>query len=221
MKNNVFKKVENILIFLLPVIVLICGIQAKDNIWAIVCSIFSILYTLLAGKGLIVCYPFGIIGTLICGALSFNIGLFGNAALHIIYYFPLEIYGFFNWRKHLKKNSNEIIKEKLDKKYKILLYTSIIILSSIFALIFKYFKNPSPILDSSVLVLSCFGMFLNVRRYIEQWSIWTFVNIISIFLWFEIFLKGEGVFSIFVVRIIYLIMGIYFYFRWKNDLKND
>ncbi len=221
MKNNIFNKIENILIILCTIIVLICGIHAKDNNWAIVCSILSILYTFLAGKGLLICYPFGIIGTLICGILSFNIGLFGHAALHLAYYFPIEIYGFFNWKKHLKKNSNEIIKEKLSKKYKLLLIFSIILLSTIFSLVFKYFNNPSPILDSLVLVLSAFGMLLNVKRFIEQWGVWTLVNIISIFLWFEIFSKGEGVFSIFIVRIIYLIMGIYFYFRWKNDLKND
>ena len=221
MKNNIYKKIENILLVLFPVIVIVGGVQTKDNIWAIICSTLSILYTFLAGKGLIICYPFGIVGTLICGILSFNIGLFGNAILHILYYFPMEIYGFFNWKKHLKKNSNEIIKEKLSTKKRVLLVFSILILSTIFAIIFKFFNNPSPILDSSVLVLSAFGMLLNVRRFIEQWGIWTLVNIISIFLWFEIFSKGEGVFSIFLVRVIYLIMGIYFYFRWKNDLKND
>ena len=55
----------------------------------------------------------------------------------------------------------------------------------------------------------------------EQWAVWTIVNIISIFMWFEVFTKGEGVFSIFIVRVIYLFLGIYFYIRWRKELKND
>jgi nicotinamide mononucleotide transporter len=150
-----------------------------------------------------------------------NIGLVGNAILHILYYFPIEIYGFFNWKKNLKKHSSEIIKEKMATKKRLILGVLTCIMILILSFIFKTLKNPCPILDSTLTSLSIVGMFLCVKRYIEQWAIWTMVNIISIFMWFEVFIKGEGVFSIFIVRVIYLFLGIYFYIRWRKELKND
>ena len=82
----------------------------NDSIVAIISAICGILYTILAGKGKISCYLFGLTGTCFYSYLAFKNALFGNLLLYIGYYLPMQIIGIFQWKKHLKKSNNEIIK---------------------------------------------------------------------------------------------------------------
>ncbi len=222
-KNIVIKKLSawskfEISSFLIAItIVLFCSIYMQDSPTAVISAICGIIYTILAGKGKVYCYFFGIIGTLCCAYLSYDIALYGNFALHLLYYFPMEIIGFFTWKKHIDKTTNEIIKEKLSRKE---LSTMIVIitLATMFTyLFFVHINDKSPLLDASMTVLSIAGMILTVRRSIEQWVVWTFVNLLSIIIWFNAFTAGEKIFSIFVVRIIYFFLGIYFFIKWRKS----
>ena len=89
----------------------------KDTPSAIIASFFGIIYTILIGKGKIIGYIFGAIGTLSGAFLSFKMALWGYFALHIFYYFPMEIFGFLSWSKHMNKKTKEVIKTKLNKKH--------------------------------------------------------------------------------------------------------
>jgi len=69
-------------------------------------------------------------------------------------------------------------------------------------------------------VFSALAMYLTVKRCFEQWFVWTMVNILSVMMWFDLFVKGEKIFSVFAVRIIYFILGIYFFYKWKKEQIN-
>lgn len=198
-------------------LVLFSSIYMHDSPLALISAVCGIIYTILAGKGKVYCYFFGIIGTLCCSYISYDIALYGNFALHFVYYFPMEIIGFFTWKKHIDKTTNEIIKEKLSKK-EIVAMVSIVTLATIFTyLFFVHINDKSPFVDASMTVLSVAGMILTVRRSIEQWVVWTLVNFLSIIMWFDAYAAGEKIFSIFIVRIIYFFLGIYFFIKWKKE----
>lgn len=210
----VFALVAILIVFLPP-------LYMKDSPVAIISAVCGIMYTILAGKGKVYCYFFGIIGTLCCAYLSYEIALYGNFMLHFLYYFPMEVIGFFSWKKHIDKTKNEIIKDKLTPNQLVMMILAVTIATFVTYLYFLQIDDKSPFIDAFMTVLSIAGMILTVRRSIEQWLIWTMVNFLSIIMWFNAFVEGERIFSIFLVRIIYFILGIYFFIKWKNSTPDN
>ena len=88
---------ERIIFPLEILFILILSITLKDNPVAIISAVFGISYTILAGKGKISCYFFGLAGTLCYSYISYKNSLFGNLALYVCYYLPMQVYGIFKW----------------------------------------------------------------------------------------------------------------------------
>ena len=76
-------------------------------------------------------------------------------------------------------------------------------------------------LDSITTVFSIGGMYLTVRRAVEQWLFWLVVNILSLGMWIGVVLDGAKVYSTLIMWSVYLILAIYFYFDWKKEMKNN
>lgn len=207
-----------ILIFSISIVCLSCAVM-YDRKLAAISALCGILYTIIAGKGKISAFIFGIIGTLACAVLSYKVALYGNFALHLFYFFPMEIIGIINWKKHLEQKKQEIIKTKLLPNELITLVFVFCALEAIIYLILLKVGDIAPAIDSTMCTLSLLGMYLTVKRCIEQWGVWTVANFLSIAIWFATFKGGEGVFSILLVRIIYFFLGIYFFIKWYENLK--
>ena len=201
-------------------LILVCNlIIFKDSPIAVTSAFFGITYTFLAGKGNPICYLFGIMGSGFYGYLSFHNALWGNLLLYMGYYIPMQVVGFFKWNSHLKTGSSEIIKTSLSKKERLILSAITLILTA-FAIVVLYFtQDKKPIIDGITTVFSLAGMYLTVRRAIEQWGVWIFVNGLSAIMWGLIALSGEKVYSTVIMWSVYFVLGIYFYFCWKKELK--
>lgn len=191
----------------------------KDSPIAFISAFFGITYTILAGKGTPICYIFGITGSSFYGYLAFHNALWGNLLLYMGYYVPMQILGYFRWQKHLKSDSYEIVKTSLTKKEILYLIVISILTCIITAFILTVSKDKSPIIDSITTVLSIAGMYLTVKRAIEQWWFWMIVNGLSAIMWIKIALTGEKVFSTVIMWSVYFLLAIYFYCTWKKEIK--
>lgn len=192
----------------------------KDSPAAVINAICGILYTIIAGKGKISCYLFGLLGSGCYIWLSFKNALWGNMLLYLCYYIPMQTIGIFKWKKHLKKDTKEITKIKLNTKERLkIIFTGFFgCLFSIFIL--QYFNDKSPIIDGITTFLSVLGMYLTVRRAIEQWIIWAIVNGLSLLMWLNIVIHGTKAYSTVLMWTVYFILAIYFYIVWKKELRN-
>ena len=166
MKN---KEKTEIVIFLLIIVFILChAIIGKQYFVATISAICGLTYTCFAGKGYPVCYAFGLMGSVFYAILSFQNALWGNLALWVLYYIPMQILGFFSWKKNLKKDKKEIVKTSLGlKKLLPILFLSALLIFISIGVMF-YFKDSHPILDSVATILSLLGMYLTVARAIEH-----------------------------------------------------
>lgn len=199
-------------------IILFNAIFLHDSIISITSAVCGILYTIIAGKGKISCYLFGLTGTCFYSYLALKNTLYGNLLLYMGYYLPMQILGIFKWKKHLNKTNNEIIKTKLSKleRKPVLLITLVLIICSI--TILTILKDTHPIIDGITTILSLLGMYLTVKRSIEQWIVWTIVNFLSIIMWIYVAQSGQRVYSTIIMWTVYFILGIYFYREWQKEL---
>ena len=201
------------------VIILINAFVLKDSPAAIINAICGILYTIIAGKGKISCYFFGLTGSGCYIYLSFINALWGNMLLYLLYYIPMQVLGIFRWKKHLKKESGEIIKIRLNAKQRLILTVIGIAGCLISIVLLNYFNDKSPVIDGITTFLSILGMYLTVKRAIEQWVVWMVVNGFSFVMWLNLVIHGAKAYSTVLMWGVYFILAIYFYWQWRKELK--
>jgi nicotinamide mononucleotide transporter len=214
-----FGKIEKIFFPIVILIIISISISIHDSKIALISAVCGISYTILAGKGKISCYFIGMIGTFCYSYLSFVNGFYGQLMLYALYYFPMEIIGIFNWKKHLKKEIREIEKTQLNKKQRIFYFIILIISSLIFSIILKMTGDTQPIIDSITTVFSIFGMFLTVKRCIEQWYVWIIVNFLTLIMWIFAYINNSNCLATVLMWLTYLILAIYFLIIWKKEIK--
>lgn len=210
-------QLERILFPLIILLIILISIYMRDDIVALISAICGISYSIFAGKGKISCYFFGLCGTLCYSFISLKNHLFGNLALYLLYYFPMQIFGIFKWKQHLQKNTQEIIKTKLSTKERwIYLFASIVFSLVVYFVLLK-FNDQNPLIDSVTSVCSVFGLILTVKRCIEQWYVWLLVNGLSTVMWIEAYLNGSNCFATILMWVTYFILSIYFLYIWRKE----
>lgn len=215
-----WKKVEIITLSAVFTIIIVNSILTNDSIIAVISAMCGILYTAIAGKGKISCYFFGLMGSACYSYLSWKSAIYGNLILYACYYIPMQILGIFKWKNNLKKETLEIIKVQFSKstRIKLLFFTSIICLITI---IFLYFlKDSNCVIDGITTVLSILGMYMTVKRNIEQWYLWIIVNGLSLIMWINIVLHGMKAYSTVIMWAVYVVIAFYFCIQWQKELKD-
>ncbi len=216
-----WQKTEIAALAVVFLIVVFNAVFLRDSKAAVISAFCGILYSTMAGKGKISCYLFGLMGTSFYSYLSLKNSLYGNLLLYVCYYFPMQLWGIFAWKKHLKTTTKEIIKAKLSSPERLRLFLLAALLCVFAILILKYFKDSRPVFDGITTVLSILGMYLTVKRCIEQWIIWMIVNGLSALMWLSLIVNGTKAYSTFIMWAVYLILAVYFYIVWRKELKTE
>lgn len=214
-----WKKREIIFLYLVLFFILISSHLVKDTPIAVMSAICGIMYTIIAGKGKISCYFFGLCGTLCYSYISLKNHLFGNLCLYMLFYLPMQVTGIFKWKQHLKKDSQEIEKTELSKRDGVVYLVLSALLTFVAYVILYKIHDQSPIIDSITTVFSVIGMILTVKRCIEQWYVWFVVNGLSVVMWIKAYALGSNCFATILMWAIYFVLSIYFLYTWKKELN--
>ncbi len=211
-------KYEKIIFPLEIVFITLISIYMKDSKVALASAICGICATILAGKGKISCYLFGIFSNICYSYISYKNAFWGNLGLNMLYYLPMQFVGISKWKNHLKQDTQEIYKTKLTTKERIIWSTCAIIASIAGYFILVHYQDANPLIDSITTVLSVIAFILTVKRCIEQWYVWTVVNGLCVFMWIGAYINGSNCFATILMWSTYLALGIYFLSRWGREL---
>ena len=214
-----FKKSELIIFISALLVIASIAFYMKDTPVAIASAIFGICATILAGKGKISCYVFGIAANICYSYISYKNQFWGHLALNALYYFPMQFVGIANWRNHLKKETQDIYKTRLPLKQRFLYGAFAILFTIIGYFILKYYGDSNPFMDSFTTIFSIMAYLLTVKRCIEQWYFWTIVNAMSVIMWIGAYISGSHCFATILMWGTYLILGLYFLQMWNKEIK--
>lgn len=212
-------KVERVIFPLIILFIICISFILNDSKVALVSAVCGISYTVLAGKGKISCYFFGLAGTMCYAYISYKNHLYGNLLLYSCYYFPMQILGIFKWRRHLDKKSREIIKTSLSFSEKWIYFAAALIGTGFTGFILKSAGDATPYIDALTTVFSVIGLLFTVKRAIEQWYVWAVVNAFSVLMWIQAYLNGSNCFATILMWLTYLIVGIYFLYVWRKEMN--
>ena len=200
MTEKTFNKYFNafVLIGMAVVTVLVTAIKFRDaenGQWLLLISaigsLTGVLSTVLSANGRILTFLFGLIDVSIYGAMCLAGARYGNAALHLLYFLPMQFVGFFQWRKRGADASKEVRARRLSGK-QWLLYGGIFLVG----LVIAYFVLAAMdkmeaagivkwlvFMDAFSMMCNLVGQYLMSTAYMDQWFFWIGVNISTIIMW--------------------------------------
>jgi nicotinamide mononucleotide transporter len=173
-------------------------------------AVTGMLCVVLAAKGKISNWTYGIVNSILYGYLAYRSGYYGDAIINILYFLPTQFVGLAFWKRRLKTQSQTDVKmRKLTFKQLLFILAGGVIAALLFGLflhgvdswftgamkrnysIYGYFENvfgskaflAGPILDSSTEVTQILAQIFMVLAFAEQWVFWIITNIITIAMW--------------------------------------
>lgn len=200
MTEKQFNKYFNafILIGMAVVTVLVTAIKfrsAENGQWLLLISAFGslmgVLCTVLSANGHILTFLFGLIDVSIYGAMCLAGARYGNAALHLLYFLPMQFIGFFQWKKRGAKADKEVKARRLSGK-QWLLYSGLFLAGLVIAyyVLLAMDKTEAAgvvkwlvLMDAFSMICNLIGQFLLSTAYMDQWFFWIGVNVSTIIMW--------------------------------------
>lgn len=177
-----------VVIFLCLIFSFISGIISNDIIIGGTILFTGLLCAYFASEGKRINYIFGLINYLLMGYISFKNNLYGIFMFYIFIFSPLQINGFFSWKKNLNKDNNVVVRE-------FNLRNSIIITLSCItgSLLLGYLLTLIPgqrlaFMDSSSNCINLCGVILMILRFKESWWLWLLNNVIDLGIWIITFI---------------------------------
>lgn len=154
-------------------------------------SLMGVLCNVLAANGRILTFLFGILDVSIYGAMCLIGTRYGNAALHLLYFLPMQFIGYFQWRKRGAKEEKKVQARRLTGKQR-LLYSGIFLAGLITAYFILAALDKTEaagvvkwlvFLDAFSMMCNILGQYLLSTAYMDQWWFWIAVNVSTILMW--------------------------------------
>ena len=191
MKNlgvkNLFKNWTGYEIFLiiigivLPVsFSIIFGSSVIECITAVLSIVVAVLFT----KGFYWGYILAIINLCFYSIVEYGAGFYGELFINWGLYFPMYVFGLFEWLKHQdKEKSTIIIRKKMSKKEYIILIASQVVCCVPYYFILASLNATNPIVGALSIAASFVAAYLSARRSLYCFVGYIVNDLVCIVLW--------------------------------------
>lgn len=156
-------------------------------------SVMGVACTVLSANGLIWNFFFGVLDVTLCTIVAMDNELWGNFALHLFFFLPMQFVGLAQWRKRGARGETEVKARRLTPGQRWIVAGAVTAgLAASYGVLF-FIKSRTVALpeinhfqlffDAAVFTFNIAGQILLSFAYMEQWILWNMVNISSICLW--------------------------------------
>ena len=158
---------------------------------AAVGSLAGVLANVFSANGRILTFLFGLVDVTIYGVMCLMDAKYGNAALHLLYFLPMQAVGFLQWRKRGAGGGEKVRARRLDgKKWLLVLAVFFVGLVAAYFILCALDKTEAAgvvrtlvLMDALSMMCNILGQWLLSTAYMEQWILWIGVNIASVVMW--------------------------------------
>ena len=154
-------------------------------------SLMGVLSTVCSANAKILTFLFGLFDVTIYGVMCFMGGKYGNAALHLLYFLPMQFIGFFQWRRRGASSGVQVHARRLTSRqwavygggFLVGLVISYVVLLRIGSTQPQQVLKVTILMDALSMMCNILGQMLMSMAYMEQWFFWIGVNIASVVMW--------------------------------------
>ena len=155
----------------------------------------------------IAAWPLAIVAVILLGILFWQLNLLASLALHIGYFLPISIWGWYQWRTRPDGTQMQI--SWMDDFQRGVAASAIIPIYVVVVLTNLYFGGILPFADTAILVFSVLAQFLLNFKKADNWILWIIVNLIAIYTYFS-----AGAFLLGLQYVLFLFNAIYGLYKW-------
>ncbi|MDO5442042.1 MAG: nicotinamide riboside transporter PnuC [Bacteroidia bacterium] len=190
------------------------------NWWEIISAVLGLSCVFLAGRGLKANFYVGYIYNVFLFVLFWRQSLYSAMILQPVA-FGINAFGHWRWT-HPREDEISSVDGKSLKVSRMPVKTWAIVLGlvavcgAVWGLFLKGTDDPSPWLDSYVLMATFLAQYLSAQKKWECWTVWLVVNVANIILYIS-----AGLYVMPVVSLLYLINGVWSLFTWFRMYKKE
>lgn len=173
------------------------------EVLAVVCSL---LYTVLIKEGIVWCWLFSLIASLIYLYICFKRRIYAESLLQLFYVFT-TVYGYLNWGEGLSEN---LPKLNWQMHAAIALSGLAMVLVS-GKLLSRMSDAATPFIDSFTTIFSIFATLLMINLFPSNWIYWIVIDAVSIYLYFS-----RKLYLTSLLFLLYTIISIDGYLAWSS-----
>ena len=194
-------------------------------------SLMGVLSTVFSANARILTFLFGFFDVTIYGVMCLMSHNYGNGALHLVYFLPMQFIGFWQWRRRGAGSHDRPKARRLGGSGRVL--SSIAFLAGLavcYCILWKVSGSASPVdgsgavkvlklgilADAFSTVCNIFGQLLMSMAYMEQWVFWIGVNVASVAMWTVTLASGDEADS---YALIYLLKYAFYLLNSLNGLR--
>lgn len=187
-------------------------------------SLMGVLSSVCSANAKVQTFIFGVFDVTIYGVMCILGGSYGNGALKLLYFLPMQFIGFYNWKRRGASSSTEVNARRLSPKRRriwlIILVLGCFAAAPLLWLIARLQGDsivPVQIgADAVSMVCNMIGLYLMSAAYTDQWYFWIGVNVFSIVMWTARLMSGDASASF---ALIYMIKYSFYLVNSLNGLR--
>ena len=192
-----------------------------DIIIEIIGAVIGLTYLFLEYKANVWLWPVGILMSLFYVVIFFHGKFYADAAIYL-YYIGANAYGLIQWTQSRKQTIEEngqatelAITHVPIKRILPLVAITLILWMVLYGILKTVTDSPVPIGDAFTTAVSIVAMWMLAQKYLEQWLLWIVVNIVSTILYF-----WKGLYPTGILFIVYVIVAVLGYMKWKKLMSD-
>ena len=184
-------------------------------------TVFSLICVYLATKHNQWTWFFGALGVILFGLLFFEFKLYSDALLQILFFLPMQVWGFYTWRNMAERASDKSVTKSFGTDGVANTFVWAMVIIAIFGLIVingalmeTYTDASFPYADAFTTWMSVFAQVLMIRKFWESWVLWIVMDVVAIGIYF-----AKGLFVVSGLYFVFLILATIGLIKWYNDWK--
>lgn len=185
------------------------------NTWIeIFATLSGLIYIIFLIRENIICWPFGIAGSLLSIYLFVDSKLYSEAFLYF-YYVLMGGWGWIRWSQRDATNTNPVVRYGLPAHGVIILLSSLgaVALATFFS---TYTDAQRPYIDAFTTMFSFAATYMQVKKVLETWCYWIVLNLASIWLYMD---RSLDIYAALIC--VYAVMSVWGLIQWTRIYRQQ
>jgi nicotinamide mononucleotide transporter len=125
------------------------------------------------------------------------------------------VYGWYEWLYGGEKRTELPVRRTPRRAWFPLMSVAVVGSIVVSLLMLRFTDNPAPWVDASILVFSLVTQLMTARKWLENWTLWIVINLISIVLYVK-----RGLYPTAVLYVVLLLLAFDGYRKWRRSLAS-
>lgn len=178
----------------------------------IIAVILGLISVYLVTRQQVWCYPFGIVSVFIYIFIFYEVKLYADMGLQV-FFIVLQAYGWYEWLYGGKNQSLLSVSWASRRVYTVTAIFAFAATALLGYTLHQITDASLPYIDSFLAVLSMAAQWMMAKKYIENWILWSVVNIGSIAMY-----GYKELYFTMGLYVVYFGLAILGYREWKKSL---